>query len=327
MVNKFKRFTRDHFDWYIPLVIWILGALFLIVLMRWFENRSIFEALYYCVVTASTTGFGDIAPITIIGRIGTMIYMLTAITAMGIFINALLARSKSLNRKKRLGMVQIKKSPKLVIIGYPSKSKVLGIVESVRAYWEDCEIVCICEAEEKPSWMYDYNVHFVRGRGSQIEILERANILNAENILILAENPADLISDEQTFSVVTLCEQMNQAAHTVAEKVHSGMSLLNHSLCDKVVAVCRPNELASEIIDAGIIDFIDSIVSPLTNERQKNVSSGNTTKLWQDLVVEFLLDNDIALGFSVDKGKSFVFAPPANENIPANSIIKVLTRK
>lgn len=100
MIYIFRAFIRNHTDWFWPFVIWLTGAVFLITVMCVWEGRTIFESVYYCIVTASSTGFGDITPLTVVGRVCTIIYILTAITAMAVFINAIIARGKVINKKK-----------------------------------------------------------------------------------------------------------------------------------------------------------------------------------------------------------------------------------
>lgn len=86
------------------------------------------------------------------------------------------------------------------------------------------------------------------------------------------------------------------------------------------------NELAAEIVDAGAIDLIDSLFSPETMERRKNVHSGNKTKFLYAIMKDAAMVGDIPVGFSKDDGRTFIFAPDPETEIPPNSIIKILTR-
>ncbi len=48
------------------------------------ENISIFDALYYCIVTVSTVGYGDISPTTVTGK---SIAMVLIIVGVGTFLS------------------------------------------------------------------------------------------------------------------------------------------------------------------------------------------------------------------------------------------------
>ena len=64
------------------------------------EGWSIVDALYFCVTTMSTVGFGDLSPTTNISKIFTIMYSLVSI---GVFVgvasklaNAMISRSRHL---------------------------------------------------------------------------------------------------------------------------------------------------------------------------------------------------------------------------------------
>lgn len=56
----------------------ILNLIGIAALYSYFENRS-FESLWWAVVTATTTGYGDIAPTTFIGRLLAAELMLSSV--------------------------------------------------------------------------------------------------------------------------------------------------------------------------------------------------------------------------------------------------------
>lgn len=63
------------------LVVLLIGGM----LMSWIEPgvHGIFEGFYFCFVASSTIGFGDIVPVTIVGRIITIIVALFGILTAG----------------------------------------------------------------------------------------------------------------------------------------------------------------------------------------------------------------------------------------------------
>lgn len=59
------------------------------------------DAFYFCVATLTTVGYGDLAPVTDLGKVFTMVYLVTGI---GLFVSfaALIARHLLDERERRL---------------------------------------------------------------------------------------------------------------------------------------------------------------------------------------------------------------------------------
>ena len=87
---------RDPETRALPLV---AGALILTgTLFYWrFEDWTIIEALYFCVVTLTTVGYGDLAPTTAGTQIFTIIYILTG---FGVLVALLTSVAQQYMRQK-----------------------------------------------------------------------------------------------------------------------------------------------------------------------------------------------------------------------------------
>lgn len=57
-----------------------------------FEKLSWINAYYFCVVTLSTVGYGDIVPHTAVGKIFTTFYIMIGVGILGAFLNAIIRR-------------------------------------------------------------------------------------------------------------------------------------------------------------------------------------------------------------------------------------------
>ena len=58
------------------------------------EDWRWFDALYFCVITLATVGYGDFAPQTDLGKGFTMVYAIVGIGLLLAFINAFAARAQ-----------------------------------------------------------------------------------------------------------------------------------------------------------------------------------------------------------------------------------------
>ncbi len=57
------------------------GAVLLlgVFVYRWFEGWSVIDALYFCVITLATVGFGDLTPTTPEAKLFTVFYVINGI--------------------------------------------------------------------------------------------------------------------------------------------------------------------------------------------------------------------------------------------------------
>jgi hypothetical protein len=63
-----------------PIFIWAGIALLIGVLAyHWLEGWSILDALYFCVVTLSTIGYGDLTPTSSLAKLFTILYVINGI--------------------------------------------------------------------------------------------------------------------------------------------------------------------------------------------------------------------------------------------------------
>lgn len=67
------------------------------------EKWSYLDALYFCIVTLATVGYGDFVPKTTPGKIFTMIFIILGIGAFLAFVNAILTDVAKRHSEKRTG--------------------------------------------------------------------------------------------------------------------------------------------------------------------------------------------------------------------------------
>jgi len=66
-----------------PVFYWAAGALLIgVVAYHWLEGWSYLDALYFCVVSLATVGYGDFTPTTQLGRAFTIFYLINGIVIL-----------------------------------------------------------------------------------------------------------------------------------------------------------------------------------------------------------------------------------------------------
>jgi len=322
----------------------VLGVLFVVgvlgvsilgnTLSFWYFERaglapSLSDSLWYSVISITTIGYGDLSSNTAGARIGTAFFIIIiGLTAFTTSIGMLVDWVVELRDKEKSGMGTPAARGHLLIVNFPSETRVRQIIEefsSDRHHKEREVIVVTDETERLPFGMP--NVSFVRGSPLEKETYERASIEHADQAIILSTGYDDPRSDSFVASVAFVIETLNPRTKIVAECLDPKHAILfsasEHVSLVYTISVAN-NLLVQEAQDPGVNLLTRAITSNEIEGTLVSTQVGATPPaltLYSE-IAKRLLDNDINL-VGVIRGGKVVLSFDSQECATDDSLIYI----
>jgi voltage-gated potassium channel len=189
------------------------------------------DAIYYTTVTLSTTGYGDITPVSQSARLVnafviTPLRIAFLVLLIGTTIEALTSESRKMFR-----IAQWRKRMKnhVVVVGYGTKGR--SATESLLGNGvRKEEIVVVDPTSAAQAEANGSGLTVIRGDATRRDVLRRAGAADARQIIVSTD------SDDSTILCVLNARQLNKDAHIVAAVRESdNVHLVKQSGADSVV--------------------------------------------------------------------------------------------
>lgn len=173
------------------------------------ESRTVvpggFEALWWSVVTMTTVGYGDIVPATTSGKVIGILVMASGIGLVSTFTGNLASLLVERKAKKRKGLLEVKISGHVIILGWNSSvpSLVRGLRESGLVDRAGLVLVTDLPQERRDEIAFQLDLgerlFFVAGKIAQENVVHKARPDHAALIYILRQdNMPPHESDQQS---------------------------------------------------------------------------------------------------------------------------------
>ncbi|MBW1677924.1 MAG: NAD-binding protein [Deltaproteobacteria bacterium] len=256
-----SQLRRENLHW----VAFVLLALILMAAVAfWYfeEKLGFFDAFWWSVVTVTTVGYGDISPATPAGRFVGIALMMLGIGFLGVLtatIASVFIENKLMENK---GMKRVTVKGHFVICGWNFRG--CDIVEELRADQKskDVPIVVIAELNEKP--LDDSNLRFIRGQ-VQPKVLERANLKEAQTVIVLSDDRLDThVRDAKTILDTLTIKSLYPEVYVCVELIESkNVEHCQMTKADEIIVVgeLSTNLLVQAALDHGITHMITELVS------------------------------------------------------------------
>ncbi len=234
-------------------VLIVVPLLFLIIIVIYLSEQktnssinTLFDAVWYTIVTITTVGYGDITPLSLSGRLSAMILLIVGVALFGVLSGKFASFILDRQRKKDRGLIKMTNMKNhFLICGWkPGFDKILeGVLEANPEIPAD-KIVILNDAHNSEISAIQMNeklknINFLRGDFTDEETLLKAQIKKAERALILADRSADystLETDSRTVLGVITIKNLNPRVYCVAEIIETKFEKhLSLAHCDEII--------------------------------------------------------------------------------------------
>jgi voltage-gated potassium channel len=260
--------------------------------------QTVFDTVWYTIVTLSTVGYGDKSPETVEGRLIGILIILFGVAVVGAVTGRIASFLVEKQLKAGQGLSSLKKlTGHFIICGYKSEiPRIVLDILKVNPELKMDNVVLISTVD--PQRINDLKadkrfakIKFIYGDYTDASVLIRANIKNAKTILVLSDytNPSATTHEIDSRSVMAAMtiDSLTKEIYTCAELLDSKFEkYLELAHCDEIIlsrdygrimlanasAATGVSHVVNEIIDVNsptpvtIINFPDAYVGKKITE-------------------------------------------------------------
>lgn len=167
------------------LIVFTFGAIISIIEPKVFP--SIFDGIWWAIITASTVGYGDLVPETMVGRITGMVLVFLGAGVLSSYFVALSTTAVTKQNEYMEGKMGFKGKRHYIIVGWNERSK--EIIKTLTEHDSHSILLIDQTLEENP--LPHKLVHFIKGIANLDDVLLKANIYEAEKVILTADQNKD----------------------------------------------------------------------------------------------------------------------------------------
>lgn len=208
--------------------------------------NTLFDAIWYTIVTVTTVGYGDIAPASFLGRLSAMALLLVGVAIFGALSGKFASFILDRQQKKDRGLLKMTNMKNhFLICGWkPGFGEILEGILIANPDVPAEKIVLLNNAAHSEMQAIQANeklkaMNFLRGDFTDEGDLIKAQIKSCERALILADKSEDFSSletDSRTVLSVITIKNLNPRVYCVAEIIDSKFEKhLSLARCDEII--------------------------------------------------------------------------------------------
>ena len=288
------------------------------VILQWLEPGEISKddnPYWWAIVTMTTVGYGDFSPATPAGRVFAVIIMFIGISLVSLLTASISSIFVAQKIREGKGLEQLNLNNHLILCGWnPNGGRILDSIQHL-SNSKKLELVLINEMNEEDvtqlkNRYQQLDINFVAGDFTQEEILNKANIFEANTVIVIPNTTGSEVAtyDEKTIFATLTIKSMDPSIRVVAYLLdRENLTHIKRADADEVVVGddFSAHILASHVVDPGIPQIANQLIESNSNSRFKriNIPSEFIGKSYSELFDHFQkLDGSLLIGvFSEDE--------------------------
>lgn len=285
---------------------------------------TIFDGIWWAIITASTVGYGDFVPHSFLGRVTALILILFGVGFVSSYFGTLAAAAVTKQDAFAEGKIPFKGKGHIIIIGWNERSRELVNKLTNRSYPQ--MIVLIDETlEENPT--ASRFVHFIKGKANVDDTIMKSDIENAEKVLITADRgnnelQADMNSILTLLTIKGLCANVKCIVEILtAEQVVNA----KRAGADEVI---QSNKLTSVFMVNSLHSNGDGLLSDVVNQLEESrvslasISDQEIGKSFSEMCQERMADDLVVVG--IKRGEETILNPPHKMKLEVSDLLLTL---
>ncbi|MFL3024250.1 MAG: potassium channel family protein [Candidatus Neomarinimicrobiota bacterium] len=288
------------------------------IILQWLEPGEISKddnPYWWAIVTMTTVGYGDFSPATPAGRMFAVLIMFIGISLVSLLTASISSIFVAQKIREGKGLEQLNLNNHLILCGWnPNGGRILDSIQHL-SNSKKLELVLINEMNEEDvtqlkNRYQQLDINFVAGDFTQEEILNKANIFEANTVIVIPNTTGSEVAtyDEKTIFATLTIKSMDPNIRVVAYLLdRENLTHIKRADADEVVVGddFSAHILASHVVDPGIPQIANQLIESNSNSRFKriNIPSEFIGKSYSDLFDHFQkLDGSLLIGvFSEDE--------------------------
>ncbi len=242
---------------------------------------SFLDALYWAVISVTTTGYGDITPVTPAGKVTAIFVVFSGLALLSLFTARIASVFVEEKIREGKGLETIKLKDHIVLCGWNRNAD--EVIEALLRFLPAQKVSLVLlnelsedEAEALRFKYRDQGFKFLRGDFAREDVLARANISQARSAIVLADTAGQHSqekADERTILATLAIKSMAPGVKTCAELLNpENEQHLRRAKVDEIVI--RGEHIGSLIAGATASPGLPRIISTLLSPEEEN-------KLWK----------------------------------------------